>query len=94
MDSNELIGVQAAVKKGVRPYYEDLGSATDWIVRCKDCRKLQTAAQLQNYGSCECGNRRMSEIRTLSEQEMADITNGVIDFPHRDKFLAEFAPRG
>jgi hypothetical protein len=94
MNTKELANAEARVKKSVRPYYEDMGAATDWIVRCKDCLKLQTAAQLQEHGTCECGNRKMTEVRTLSEEEMADITNGVIDFPHRDKFLAEFAPRG
>jgi hypothetical protein len=78
-------------KKSVRPYYEDMGAGCDWIVRCKDCRTLRTAAQVEKLGSCICGNRKVVEVRTLSEQEMADIQSGKIDFPHRDKFLAEFA---
>lgn len=77
--------------KRVRPYYEDLGVGCDWITRCKDCQRLVTADVIEKVGSCPCGNRRMMEIRTLSEEEMAKIQSGEIDFPHREKFLAEFA---
>jgi hypothetical protein len=34
----------------------------------------------------------MGEITILSEQEMADIKSGAIDFPDRDLFLKEFNP--
>lgn len=78
----------------VRPYYEDLGSGCDWIVRCKDCRRLIVAEVLSKAGSCRCGSRKVVEVRTLSPLEWMKIRIGWIDFPHRHKFLAEFAARG
>lgn len=97
MTEDDFTGLRPTPKrkgKAARPYYEELGSATDWIVRCHDCKKLQTAAQLQEYGTCECGNRKVEEVRTLDDTEMADIQSGRIDFPYREEFLKEFAPRG
>ncbi len=86
---DELRGI-APPKKGHRPYYEDLGSGCDWILRCKDCRELVTAATLEKLGSCLCGNRKVVEVRTLSEAEFARIKSGELDFPHRDLFIKEF----
>lgn len=74
-------------------YYEDLGRAHDCLLRCKDCKALVTYQTITKLGSCDkCGNKRFVEITLLSEQEMADIQSGVIDFPARDKFLKEFTP--
>ncbi len=72
-------------------YYESLGRAHDYLMRCKDCQGLVTFAQITKLGCCDkCGNKKFSEITILSEQEMADIASGAIDFPDRDKFMAEF----
>jgi hypothetical protein len=72
-------------------YYVKHGMGHDALLRCKDCRKLVSFELLQKLGNCTCGNRRVVEIRTLSEEEFADIQSGRIDFPHREEFLAEFA---
>lgn len=75
-----------------QPYYVDLGKGCDDLMRCAGCRRLITALTVSSLGSCECGSRKVVEIRTLSEEEHADIVSGKIDFPHRAEFLAEFAP--
>lgn len=72
-------------------YYTDLGLGCDALLRCKDCRSLVTKDTLTRLGSCACGCRRVVEITTLTEDEMAQIQSGAIDFPHRDLFLAEFS---
>lgn len=83
-------GVTTPTKPEQR-YYVALGRACDWLLRCKDCRSLVTSGDISTRGGCVCGNRRFSEITLLSEQEHADIVAGVIDFPHREDFLREFA---
>ncbi len=73
-------------------YYEELGRAHDYLLRCKDCRALVTFHTIQKFGVChQCGNRRFTEITILSEQEMTDLTTGKIDFPDRELFLREFS---
>lgn len=71
-------------------YYEKLGRATDFILRCKDCKKLETAAVLKVRGCCECGNKRFVEITTLTDAEQAQVA--ALDFPYKAEFLAEFSP--
>ena len=83
------VGVRSGTGKETR-YYTALGRATDYLLRCKDCRALVLVTQLVKDGCCPCGNKRVAEITTLSEQEQADIASGTIDFPHRAEFLAEF----
>lgn len=75
-----------------RPYYVDLNKGCDDLMRCKDCKKLVTARVLASLGSCKCGCRRVTEIRTLSKFEWLKIRLGFINFPHRKQFLKEFAP--
>lgn len=72
-------------------YYEDLGRGHDCLMRCKDCQGLVTYAVITKLGSCDqCGNKRFTEITLLTEKEMEAIATGAIDFPDRDKFMAEF----
>lgn len=71
-------------------YYEKYGMGTDALVRCTECQRLVTHAEIQQLGCCPCGCRRMREITTLSEQEEAAIRSGAIDFPYREEFLKEF----
>lgn len=79
-----------------RPYYEDLNRACDAIVRCNDCRRLVTHAQLTSHQGTTpcCGTRRVKEIRTLSLWEWLRIRVGLLDFPYRKEFLQEFARAG
>lgn len=73
-------------------YYEELGQAHDDLLRCKDCQSLVTFNTIKRIGSCDkCGNKRFTEITLLTQAEMDLIQSGAIDFPHRDKFLAEFS---
>jgi len=73
------------------PYYIALGQGCDALVRCRDCRRLITHADLIARGMCRCGNKRVTEIRALSLWEWLRIRVGWIDFPHRAAFLKEFA---
>lgn len=76
----------------VERYYEKEGRSHDYILRCKDCRGIETYANITKLGCCsKCGNRRFSEITILSEAEMEQIKNGTIEFDGRDQFIAEFA---
>lgn len=74
-----------------RPYYEDLGRSHDMILRCKDCRRLVTYDEIQRGGCCpHCSNRRLLEVRSLSVWEWFKIRVGLVRFPDRKLFLAEF----
>jgi hypothetical protein len=76
-----------------RRYYTDLGRACDYILRCKDCKRLVTSATLATQGCCPCGNRRVVEITTLSIWEYVRMRLGLLNFPHRREFLREFGAR-
>lgn len=83
-------GVEPVNPSKEQRYYVALGRGCDAILRCKDCQQLVLIEKLKTQGCCDCGNKRMAEIVTLSEAEMAQIVSGVIDFPYREQFLAEF----
>jgi hypothetical protein len=85
---------------GVQPgreqrYYTALGRATDYVLRCKDCKAIVLVEDIRKYGACPgngvtaCGNKRFSEITALSEVEKASIE--ALDFPHKAEFLSEFS---
>lgn len=74
-----------------RRYYHDLGRGHDYLLRCKDCRRLITFDRIQKGGGCpKCGNRRVIEVDTLGFWEMVRIRLGLIRFPDRSLFLKEF----
>lgn len=93
MDNTRGLTNEELNMKMERPaYYEDLGRGHDNILRCKDCQKLVTYEVITKIGMCDgCGNRKFTEIKLLNEKEMEEIKSGAIDFPDRDRFLAEFA---
>ena len=72
-------------------YYHAYGASHDDLLRCKDCQRLVLHADLVQRGCCQCGNKRVSEITTLSVWEWVRIRLGLLNFPHRQQFLAEFA---
>jgi hypothetical protein len=73
-------------------YYHALGRGCDELLRCNECRTLVLGADLKHHGCCNhCGSRRVVEVTTLSEDEMASIQSGLLDFPYREQFLAEFS---
>lgn len=72
-------------------YYVDEGRGHDDLLRCKDCQALVTFATITKLGCCDkCGNKRFTEITLLNQEEWDSIKSGLIDFPGRDKFVAEF----
>lgn len=77
-------------------YYNAMNRGSDFLLRCVDCKRLVTRAEIAKDGCCvgtverACGNRRFKEITTLNEAEMAALVAGTIDFPYRAEFLAEF----
>lgn len=73
------------------PYYQAFGQVTDGVMRCTDCARLVTVAQLKRAGKCpKCGTRRVKEVQTLSGWEWVQIWVGLIRFPLRRLFLREF----
>ena len=76
--------------KYVPRYYESLGRGHDYLMRCKDCKKLVLFRDLSSKGCCSCGNKRVSEVTTLTLWEWIRIRLGLLRFPDRDKFLKEF----
>lgn len=85
------IDLTTAEGVGTTPYYVALGRACDWIFRCRDCRRLVVAVELATEHAClRCGGRKMGEVRQLSTGEWLRLRLGLIDFPYRAAFLAEF----
>lgn len=81
--------------KHVRSYYHDLDRNCDYIVRCRECRRLVVGTELAHDGLCpHCGTRHMIEVRELGFWEWLKIRLGILDFPHRDLFLKEFSLTG
>lgn len=85
-------GVNSETSGTVRvPYYHPFGLATDGVMRCVDCARLVTVAQLKQIGKCPyCGTRKVKEVQGLSTWEWIQIWTGLITFPHRRLFLREF----
>lgn len=71
-------------------YYETMGEGHSALVRCYECKRLNTTEELFKTGTCKCGHRKMAEIKSLSAWEWFKIRVGIIDFPHRKEFLNEF----
>ena len=73
-------------------YYIEKGRAHDMLLRCKDCKRLVTHEALCRNGQCpKCGNRRVSEIISLSMWEWLRIRCGLLQFKDRRLFLKEFS---
>jgi Zn finger protein HypA/HybF involved in hydrogenase expression len=62
-------------------------SFTDPVVRCTDCQRLITRAEIRKYGLCpDCGNKRVRNVLVLSGKEVERLKEMDID----PAFLAEF----
>ncbi len=82
----------SAGKKRIPFYYERLGLGCDALLRCKDCRTLVVREELGRRGVTPCcGTKRVTEITTLTLWEWIKVRTGLIDFPYRKEFLAEFS---
>lgn len=47
------------------------GTFTDPVVRCTECQRLVTRAEIQASGGCPgCGCRRVRNVLTLNDAEM------------------------
>lgn len=72
-------------------YYEALGKAHDDVLRCHDCKRLVVHRALATLGACpHCGNRRVTQVVALGAWEWIRIRLGLLNFDHRQEFLAEF----
>lgn len=79
----------------IKTYYEDLGLGHDAILRCSDCKRLVTHDNLIKAKGCpKCNNKRVVEITTLTLWEWFLIKTGILSFPYRKEFLAEFSHKG
>lgn len=52
----------------------------DPVLRCDSCKKLVRVDYLDTRGGCPCGSRRMVEVRSLSQVEMAKLEQEFPDF--------------
>ena len=71
-------------------YYTKLGRASDYILRCKECKRLVLQEALAHGGGCVCGHRKFTEIIALNHWEVLKIKLGLIRFPCSQEMLAEF----
>lgn len=81
-------------RRRIPTYYErlQLPVAHDAILRCGDCRRLVLHASLATTGVTPCcGTRKVLEVRHLRFWEWLRIRLGLLDFPYRKDFLAEFS---
>ena len=69
------------------PYSKD-GPFKDPIVRCDSCRKIVQVKVLKKIGKCPCGNLRVKNLQTLTEEEMEKCKSWGID----PVFLGLFTP--
>lgn len=92
MISNTSGPVPARVRQ---PYYYErlhLGKSHDDLLRCDDCGRLVTYANLTTTGVTKCcGTRRLKQVIHLRFWEWVKIRVGLIRFPYRREFLQEFS---
>ncbi len=51
--------------------YSKDGPFADPLVRCDSCARIITQASMKKSGMCEhCGNRRIRNVQSLTEEEM------------------------
>lgn len=82
-------------KKRVPYYYEALNKSCDALVRCHECGRLVTHGVLTVTGMTPCcGTKRVRQVQHLSTWEWIKLRLGLIDFPYRKEFLAEFRRGG
>ena len=60
--------------------YDRDGPFNDPILRCCDCQSLVFRDSIKTHGSCpKCANRRLRNVLSLSEEEMAALKEKNID---------------
>jgi predicted RNA-binding Zn-ribbon protein involved in translation (DUF1610 family) len=60
--------------------YSKDGEFTDPIVRCTECQGIIFREKLQTIGMCpKCGNRRVRNVLTMNEKELAFVKEKGID---------------
>lgn len=65
----------------------DRDSSIDPVLRCMSCGKLLLVTSLKKHGCCiNCGNKRVSDVKTISGEEMERLRKKGVD----DRFLALF----
>lgn len=96
MEEVQTTGTVGQAPRGWKTqYYEKVGRACDFIMRCNDCKKLALNSTMETSGGCpNCGNRRFTEVNALSAWEWFKIRVGLLRFPYWREFLAEFSIYG
>lgn len=98
---DEFVGGDAPVQDSssfgqaprIQTYYEKEGRGIEGIVRCAGCKKLvviDTPKFDPERGCPKCGGRRFNDVKNLSGWEMFLLKIRWINFPDRERFLAEF----
>lgn len=63
-----------------KPIYDKDGPFEDPIIRCTECSGIVHRTQIRKFGSCpKCGNRRVRNVLSLSEEEMAKLKEEGVD---------------
>jgi len=63
---------------------------TDPVVRCDSCNKIIRTETLRKLGMCECGNRKIRNLQTYTQDEGKKMAEWGID----PKFLELFQAVG
>lgn len=66
------------------------GPFSDPVIRCDSCNRLILSEEIKKAGMCECSNVKVKNIRTLNEQDRAQIQQWVDDGKVDPDFLILF----
>lgn len=60
---------------------------TDPVVRCMSCSQLMLIGSVKKSGCCpKCGNKRVTNVRTLTEEEMGKLKDKGVSQTFLDEF--------
>ena len=72
--------------------YSKDGEFKEPIVRCDGCSRLIFVDDLKKLGGCmHCGNTRVKNVRTLSEDEQKQVVEWIAEGRCDQEWLDEFA---
>jgi len=71
------------------PMYSKEAPFMDPVLRCSSCGKLVKRLYLQANGACACGSRRVTELRTLNEEEFEKLKEAYPDFAEVFKAVSD-----
>ena len=100
LKDRQIMAEHAKATQPKEPLHKyDTGELTDPLVRCHNCTKLVSMEFIGAHGGCNhCGNRRMTQIRGMTGEEIAALEEKNYDLgvPYEidPEFLEIFEPVG